>query len=94
MGVGGFSFRWVRVGVCVGGFSFNEGGPRPKSCAMPVMVPVENSLMSGASSVFLALSSGLFRKDGVAKRCRYVVETVNETFIAPALQAIEVPTGK
>ena len=45
MCVGGFSFRWVRVGVCVGVFSFNEGVPRLKSCAMPVMVPV--SLPSG-----------------------------------------------
>ena len=78
----------------VGGFSFNEGVPRPKLCAMPVMVPVENSLMSGASSVFLALSSGLFRKDGAAKQCRCDVETVNETFIAPALQVVGVPTGK
>ena len=78
----------------VGGFSFNEGVPRPKSCAMPVMGPVENSLMSGASLVFLALSSGLFRKDGAVQRCRCDVETVNEIFVAPALQAIEVPTGK
>ena len=60
----------------------------------PVEGPVENSLMSGASSVFLALSSGLFCKDGAVQRCRCDVETVNEIFIAPALRAIEVPTGK
>ena len=94
MCVGGFSFRWVRVGVCVGGFSFNEWVP------LTMLMRYAGDGACGKLTyvrcvvVFPGLVSGLFCKDGAVQRCRCDVETVNETFIAPALRAIEVLTGK